>query len=51
MSVRQAVHVARMGAKGKKHLKGVSVDGRIIFKQILRKLYGAMWTRFTWLEI
>jgi len=35
--------------KGKDHLGDLSVDGRMIIKQILKKWDVRLWTRFKWL--
>jgi hypothetical protein len=61
--MRWAGHVACMGEgrnvyrvlvgkpEGKKHLKDQDVDGRIISKWTLGRLYGGMWSGLTWLRI
>jgi hypothetical protein len=58
----RAMQVARMGEminavnlvvtfEGKKHLKNIGVDGRIILRWILNKFKFRMWTEFMWLRI
>jgi len=60
--IRFAGHVARRGGmrnpyavsvnlKVRDHLGEVGVDGRIIFKRLLRKWGVRVWTTFSWLRI
>jgi hypothetical protein len=37
--------------KGRDHLEDAGIDGRIILKLILRKLYKRVWTGFNWHRI
>jgi hypothetical protein len=37
--------------KGRGHVEGLDIDGRIILRWLLRKLGGKVWTGFMWIRI
>jgi hypothetical protein len=49
--MRSVYKILAVNPKGKHHIEGLSVDGRIILKWILKKQDRRMWAGFTCLEI